>query len=90
MGSFEKRNGWDTCTKTIKRSVWWTYAVKNFLGIVEIQPVLEKCFKAATKLKRGWRTEIDMETLSIMELPFLAADTHVKILQGSQKTDLDI
>ena len=50
-----------------------------FLGIDETPPVLERSFKAATKLRCELLTVIEMESIPLMELSSLAEDIHVKI-----------
>ena len=57
-------------------------AMKYVLGIGETPPALEQSFKAATKLKRELRKDIEMETVPLMELSSLADDIHVKTRHG--------
>ena len=62
--------------------------MKNFLGIDETSPALEKSFKAATKLNRELPTDLEMETIPLEELSSLAEDIHIKKQEASQNTDL--
>ena len=64
--------------------------MENFLGIVETPSALERSFKAKTKLSRELPTNIEMESIPLMELSSLAKDIHVKTREASQNTDLDM
>ena len=52
--------------------------MRTFLGIDKTPPALERSLKAATKLKAGSPTDLEMESLPLKELSFLAEDIHVK------------
>ena len=65
-------------------------AMKNFLGIDETPPALEKSFKAVTKLRRELPTDIEMESIPLMELSSLAENIHVKVREASHYTDFDM
>ena len=52
--------------------------------------MLERSFKAATKLKGELPTDIEMESIPPMELLSLVEDIHVKTREASQNTDLDM
>ena len=60
------------------------------MSLDEIPSASERSFKAATKLRRELRTDIEMESTPLMELSSLAEDIHVKIREASQNTDLDM
>ena len=64
--------------------------MKNFLGVDNTTPSLERSFKAATKLKGELPTDIEMESIPPMELLSLVEDIHVKTQERSQNTDLDM
>ena len=64
--------------------------MKSFLYIDKKPPVLEKSFKAATKLIRELPTNLEMEAVPTKELPSLAEDIHVKTRDASQNTGLDM
>ena len=61
--------------------------MKNFLDIDETPPSLEKSFKAATKLRYELPTNIEMESIPIMELSNLSEDIHAKTREASQSID---
>ena len=52
--------------------------MKNFLGLDETPPALERSFKAATKLRAGLPTDIEMESIPPKDLSSLAEEIHVK------------
>ena len=62
----------------------------NFLGIDKTPPVLARSFKAATKLKGELSTDIEMESIPLEELSFLAEGIRGKMQEASQNTDLDM
>ena len=64
--------------------------MKNFLGVDNTPPSLERSFKAATKLKGELPTDIEMESIPPMELLSLVEDIHVKTREASQNTGLDM
>ena len=64
--------------------------MKNILGIDKTPSAFEQFFKAAIKLKHESLTYIEMETVPLMELSFLAEDIHVKTQEAMQNTDLDM
>ena len=64
--------------------------MKSVLNLDETPSALERSFKATTKLRRELPTDIEMESISLMELPSLVEDIHVKTWEVSQKTDLDM
>ena len=51
--------------------------MSNFLGNDEIPHVLERCFKATAMLKLKSPTNIEMESIPLVELLSLAEDIHV-------------
>lgn len=64
--------------------------MKNFQGIHEAPPVIERSFKAATKLKVELLTDIEMEPVPLMEPSSLVENNHVRTMEVSQNTDLDM
>ena len=64
--------------------------MKNFLGLDETPPVLERSVKAASRLKGELPTDLEMETIPLKDLSSLAEDIHVKTWEASQNTDLDM
>ena len=61
--------------------------MKNLLGIDETLSALEWSFKTTTIPQL---TVIEMESIPLMELSYLAEDIHVKTREASQNTDLAI
>ena len=64
--------------------------MKSVLNLNETPSALERSFKAATKLKRELPTDIEMESIPLMELSSLVEDIHIKTGQELQNTDLDM
>ena len=64
--------------------------MKNFLGVDKMPPALERSFKAATKLKGKFPTDLEMESILIEEHSSLVEDIHAKTREASQNTDLDM
>ena len=64
--------------------------MKNFLGIDKAPPLLERSVSAASKLKSELPTDLQMESIPLKELSFLAEDIHVKTREASQTTDFDM
>ena len=61
--------------------------MKNVLGLDETPLLLERSPKAATYLKAGLPTDLQMETIPLKELSSLAVDIHVKTREASQNTE---
>ena len=76
--------------KTLKDRFGVLNIVKNVLGLDEKPPSLERSLKAATKLKAGLPTDLEMENIPLKELSSLAEDIHAKTREASQNTDLDM
>ena len=64
--------------------------MKIFLEVNKAPLVLERSFKAATKLIRDLPTYMEMESIPPEELSSLAEDFQVKTRKASQNTDLDM
>ena len=64
--------------------------MKSVLNLNETPTALERSFKAATKLKRELPTDIEMESIPLMEFSSLVEDIHIKTGQELQNTDLDM
>ena len=73
-----KRTGESLAPKTLKEKFGGLNTMKNSLG-VDTPPVLERSFKAATKLKTDLLTDLEMESISLKELLSLAEDIHVTL-----------
>ena len=68
--------------------------MKNLLSIDETPSTLETSFRAATKLRRELPTDMEMESIPLMELSSLSEDNHLdmqeflgidKVLQSIQE-----
>ena len=64
--------------------------MKSVLNLNETPSALERSFKAATKLKRELPTDIEMESIPLMEFSSLVEDIRIKTGQELQNTDLDM
>ena len=64
--------------------------MKSVLSLDEIPSTLERPFKVTTKLGHELPTDIEMESIPLMELSSLVGDIHVKIQEASQNTELDM
>ena len=62
--------------------------MKSVLSLDKTPPALERSFKVATKLNRELPTDLEMESVPLMELSSLAEDIDVKTREASQNTDL--
>ena len=51
---------------------------------------MERSFKAATKLKSEFPTNIEMKSIPLEKFSFLAEDIHIKTREASQNADLDM
>ena len=85
-----KQTGEFFAPKTLRDRLGGLKTMKNFLGIDETTPALEKSFKAATKLRRELPTDIEMESIPPEKLSSLAEEIHVKTREASQNTGLDM
>ena len=90
MGSFHKKTGEFFAPKTLRGRFGGVNTMKKFLGVDKTPPALERSFKAATKLKSELPTDIEMESIPLMELSSLAEDIHVKTRELSHNTYLNI
>ena len=80
--SLTKQTGEFLAAKTLRDRFGRVNAMKNFLGIVEAPPALERSFKAATKLRRELPTDIEMESIPPTKISSLAEDIHAKIREA--------
>ena len=72
--SLTKQTGEFLATNTKKDRL---KAMKKFLGTVETPPELEKSFEVATKIKREFKMDIEMESIPLQEISSLVEDIHV-------------
>ena len=83
-----KRNGEFLAAKTLREKFDGLNTLKSVLSLDETPSALERSFKAATKLRRELPTDIEMESIPLMELSSLVEDIHVKTREASQNTVL--
>ena len=76
--------------KTLRKKFGRLNAMKSVLSLDQTPSALERSFKAATKLRHELPTDIEMESIPLMELSSLVEDIHVKTQEASQNTDLDM
>ena len=62
--------------------------MKSVLSLDETPPLLERSLKAATKLKVGLPTDLEMEDIPLKDLSSLVEGIHIKTREVSQQTDL--
>ena len=62
--------------------------MKSVLSLDETPPLLEKSLKAATKLKVGLPTDLEMEDIPLKDLSSLVEGIHIKTREVSKQTDL--
>ena len=86
--SLTKQIGEFFAPKTLRDSFGGINTMKNVLGVGKTPPSLERSLKAATKLSRELPTDLEMESIPLMELSPLVEDIHVKTREASQNTDL--
>ena len=76
--------------KTLRETFGGLNIMKSVLSLDETPSILERTFKAATKLRRELPMDIEMESIPLMEPWSLLEDIHVKTQESSQSTDLDM
>ena len=64
--------------------------MKSVLSLDETSSVLERSFKAATRLMHELPTDLEMESIPLEKLSSLVEDINVKTREASQYTDLDV
>ena len=62
--------------------------MKSVLSLDETPPLLERSLKAATKLKVGLPTDLEMEDIPLKDLSSLVEGIHIKTREVSKQTDL--
>ena len=76
--------------KTLREKFGGLNIMKSVLSLDETLSALERSFKAATKLNRELPTDLEMESIPLVELSSIAEDIHVKTREASQNADLDM
>ena len=90
MVPLTKQTGNFFAAKTLRDRLGGLNTMKNFLGIEKTPPALERSLKAATKLKAGLPTCLEVESIPLEKLSSLVDGIHVKTREASQNTDLDM
>ena len=85
-----KQIGEFLASKRLKEKFGGLNTMKNFLGIDKRPPVLERSFKAATRLNRDLPTDLEKESIPLEKLLSLVEDIDVKTQESSQNTDPDM
>ena len=85
-----KRTGEFSAAKTLREKFGRLNAMKSVLSLDETPSVLKRSVKAGTKLRRELPTDIETESIPLIELSSLVEDIHVKTREASQNTDLDM
>ena len=76
--------------KSLRGRLGGLNTMKIFLSIDKTPPALDKAFKAATKLKGEWPTDIELESIPPEKLSSLVEEIHVKTREASQNTELNM
>ena len=85
-----KRTGGFLAAKKLREKFSGLNIMKSVLSLDETSSVLERFFKAETKLICELTTDIEMECIPLEDLSSLVEDIHVKTREASQNTDLDM
>ena len=95
---FDSNNEWQSLTnkltaeflarKTLREKIGGI-AMKNFLGVAT-PPAVERSVNAKNKFKSELPTDLEMETIPLKDLSFLAEEIHIKKRQASQQTTLNM
>ena len=73
-----KRTGEFLVAKTLRERFGGLNIMKSVLGLDKTPSKLERSFKAATKLRRELPTDVQMESIPLMELLSLVEDIRIK------------
>ena len=85
-----KRTGEFLSAKTLREKFGRINIMKSVLSLDEKPPALERCLKAAKKLRAGLPTDLEMESIPLKDLSSVLEDIHIKTREASQNTDLDL
>ena len=85
-----KRTAEFLAAKTLREKFGGLNVMKSVLSLDKTLSAMERSFKAATKLRRELPTDIEMESIPLMELSSLVEDIHDKAQEASQNTDLSM
>ena len=76
--------------KTLREKFGGLNIMKSALSLEKKSSALERSLKAATKLSPKLPTDLEMESIPIMELSPLVKYIHIKTREASQNTDRDM
>ena len=76
--------------KTLREKCGGLNIMKSALSLEKKSSALERSLKATTKLIPKLPTNLEMESIPIMELSLLVEDIHIKTREASQNTDRDM
>ena len=85
-----KRTGDFLAPKALRETFGGLNIMKSVLGLDKTPPALEISISAASKLKSELPLDLQMESIPLKELSFLAEDIHVKTREASQTTNFDM
>ena len=85
-----KQKGEFFAPKTLRDRFGRVNTMKIFWGADKSPPLLERSFKATTKLCRELPTDLEIESIPVEELSSLVEDIHAKTREASQNTELDM
>ena len=85
-----KGTGEFLAAKTLREKFGGLNIMKSVLSLDQIPSALERSVKAATKLKSGLATGLQMRSIPLKDLSSLVEDIHVKTREASQNTDFDM
>ena len=85
-----KRTGTFLSAKTLTEKFDGLNIMKSVLSLDETPSAMERSLKTASKLKGGLPTDLEMESISLKDLPSLAEEIHFKTREASQQTNLDM
>ena len=78
-----KRTGAFLAAKILREIFGALNVMKSVLSLDETHAALERSFKVPTKLRRELPTDIEMESIPLMELSSLVEDIRVKTREAS-------
>ena len=90
MDSFNKKRGEFFPPKTLSDRLVGLNTMKKLLGVDKALRALQRSFKAATKLRAGLPTNLEMESIPMKDRSSLAKEIYVKTQEASQNTDLNM
>ena len=74
----DKRTGEFLSAKTLREKFGRINIMKSVLSLDETPPALERSLKAATRLRAGLPTDLEMESIHLKDLSFVLEDIHIK------------